>query len=165
MSKYSQEGEFKQGRGGDPIPDKGNRTYRELLEDVSDALWGYTAIDGRIEDLRKERASLEARLMPKTGSSLVRVAAKNGTVSDPTGQAGVNLVEHPLIKGIDREIEFYRARKTNVERALEALSPEDRKRAAYLWFGDLDPVPDFGSERPSAARRRILQEVARTWEM
>ena len=141
---------------------------RYVADEIGSILYTYVAIDGYIAGLRRERAEVEERLLPKAGTSLVQVMGKDVRMkADPTGKAASNLADHPFIKKLDRLIAYWQERKEKVDQLLHLLTKTELKIVKFYYF---EGPPDNHSDWPRLSRqelrqvrRQIIERAARLW--
>jgi len=157
------------GRKGNDGSSDAERLPRKVAEEVGDILHTYAFTDEYITGLKKERAEVEERLMPRAGASLVKVTGgRNGMVkTDPTGRAGVDLACHPLIVKLDGLIEYWRERKEKVDELLPMLTETELQIIKFCY---LEGPPENHSNWPKMSReelrqvrRQIIRKAARSW--
>ncbi len=132
-------------------------------DEVMATLNCYSFISERIKALRAERAQVVARMMPRAGSSLVKLGGKGaGTRADPTANAAAALADHPFIKKLDRLIAYWQEQRARVDLLLPMLTPAERK-LVDLYIDGEEEWPSMTREELRRTRRRVVEKAARAW--
>ena len=142
--------------------------HQRTREEIIDAFYTYSHIEGYIKDLQREREEIEMALLPRPGRSFVELS-RGGETGDPTGKAAVNIADHPLLLEIDRQIDYYREQKEKVDQLLPLLTETELQIIKFCYF---EGPPENQSEWPRMSgrelrqvRQQIIKKAARCWEL